>query len=139
MFSTDMITKRSSGVTLPEVYGAKKILDMNILPKKQKVVLQNKKIIGNQPRLGQGRAWIRCKKPPLIESITVSASKSHEILKISTTQNVSKNRIDFPVQEQSITKNTEAIVRGMIQDKNRELPFYPYLIYRPPPRPPENL
>ena len=28
---------------------------------------------------------------------------------------------------------------GMIQDKNRELPFYPDPIYRPPPRPPENL
>ena len=30
-------------------------------------------------------------------------------------------------------------MRGMIQDKNRELPFYPDPIYRPPPRPPENL
>ena len=27
----------------------------------------------------------------------------------------------------------------MIQDKNRELPFYPDPIYRPPLRPPENL
>ena len=27
----------------------------------------------------------------------------------------------------------------MIQDKNTELLFYPDLIYRPPPRPPENL
>ena len=27
----------------------------------------------------------------------------------------------------------------MIQDKSIELSFYPYLIYRPPPRPPENL
>ena len=27
----------------------------------------------------------------------------------------------------------------MVQDKNRELPFYPDPIYRPPPRPPENL
>ena len=27
----------------------------------------------------------------------------------------------------------------MIQDKNRELPFYPDPIYRPPPRRPENL
>ena len=31
------------------------------------------------------------------------------------------------------------IARRMIQDKNRELPFYPDPIYRPPPRPPENL
>ena len=27
----------------------------------------------------------------------------------------------------------------MLQDKNRELPFYPDPIYRPPPRPPANL
>ena len=47
--------------------------------------------------------------------------------------------MDFPVQEQSITNKTEAITRGMIQDKNRELPLYPDPIYRPPPRPPENL
>ena len=55
------------------------------------------------------------------------------------TQNVTKNRTDFPAQEQSITNQTEAITIGMIQDKNRELPLYPDLIYRPPPRPPENL
>ena len=27
----------------------------------------------------------------------------------------------------------------MIQNLNREIPFYPDQIYRPPPRPPENL
>ena len=46
--------------------------------------------------------------------------------------------MDFPAQEQSITNKTEAITRGMIQDKI-ELPFYPDPIYRPPLRPPENL
>ena len=54
-------------------------------------------------------------------------------------QNVTKDSLDFPVPEQLITDKTEAITRGMIQDKNRKLPFYPNLIYRPPPRPPENL
>ena len=43
------------------------------------------------------------------------------------------------MQEQSITNKTEAIARGMIQVKNKELPFYPDPIYRPPPRPLENL
>ena len=60
-----MITK-SSRVILPGVHGAKKILETNILPEKQKVVLQNKKIIENKLRLGQDRAGIRCKKPQLI-------------------------------------------------------------------------
>ena len=35
------------------------------------------------------------------------------------TQNVTKNRIDFPVQEQLITNKTEAIMRGMIQDNKK--------------------
>ena len=47
--------------------------------------------------------------------------------------------MDFLVPEQLVAGKTEAITRGMIQDKNRELPFYPDLIYRPPPRLPENL
>ena len=47
--------------------------------------------------------------------------------------------MDFPVQEQPITNKTEEIMRGPIQDKNKELPFYSDPIYRPPPRPPENL
>ena len=34
---------KSSGVTLAEMHGTKKILEMNILPEKQKVVPQNKK------------------------------------------------------------------------------------------------
>ena len=55
------------------------------------------------------------------------------------TQNVTKNRTNFPVQEQLITNKTEAIIRGMIWDKNKELPFYPDPIYMPSPRPPENL
>ena len=126
-------------VTLPEVHGAKKILDINILPEKQKTVLQNKKIVENKLRLGKGRAGIRCKKPQPVECITASTSKSHEIPKIPMTQDVTKNRTDFPVWEQSITNQAKAITWGMIQDKNRELPFYPDLIYMPPPRPPENL
>ena len=54
-------------------------------------------------------------------------------------QNVTKHSTDFPVPEQLITDKTETIIRRMIQDKNGELPFYPDPIYRPPPRPPENL
>ena len=38
-----------------------------------------------------------------------------------TTQNVTRNNTDFPVQEKLITSKTEAITREMIQDKNREL------------------
>ena len=65
------------------------------VPEKQKVVPQNKRVIENKLRLGQGRAGIQCKKPQLIESITTSESKSCKILKIPMTQNVTKNRMFF--------------------------------------------
>ena len=47
--------------------------------------------------------------------------------------------MDFLVPDQLITNEMEIITRKEIQGKNREQPFYPDLIYRPPPRPPENL
>ena len=118
------------------VHSAKKMIDTNVLPEKQKPQLQNKQVDENRPRLGKGRVGIRCKKPQPVDGITTSTGKSH---KIPMAQNITKNSTDFPVPEQLITDKTEAITRRTIQDKNRELPFYPDLIYRLPPRPPENL
>ena len=59
--------------------------------------------------------------------------------KIPTIQNVTKDNLDFPVPEQLITNETETITGKRILGKNREQPFYPDPIYRPPPRPPDNL
>ena len=73
----------------------KKILDTNLLPERQKIVPQIKKVIENKPQLGQGRVGIRRRKPQLAESITTSTGKSHKIPKIPTTQNVAKNKMDF--------------------------------------------
>ena len=124
---------------LPEVHGAKKTLDTNVLPEKQKPQLQNKQVIENRPRLGQGRAGIRHRKPQPVDGKIASTSKSREIPKIPRVQNITKYSTDFSVPKQLLKDKTEAITRGMIQDKIRELPFYLDLIYRPPPRPPENL
>ena len=44
------------------------------------------------------------------------------------------------MHEQSISSfKTEAITLEMIQDIKREIPFYPDPIFRPPPKPSENL
>ena len=59
--------------------------------------------------------------------------------KIPTVQKVTKDSMDSPVPDQLITNKTETITRKEIQGKNRKQPFYPDPIYRPPPRPPENL
>ena len=54
-------------------------------------------------------------------------------------QSITTNTTDFPVTEQLLKDKTEAITKRMIQDINRELPFYLDPIYRPLPWPPENL
>ena len=52
-----------SGIALPEVHSAKKTLDTNVIPGKQKPQLHNNQVDKKRPRLGQGRAGIRHKKP----------------------------------------------------------------------------
>ena len=59
--------------------------------------------------------------------------------KIPTIQKVTKDSMNFPVPKQLIINEIETITRREIQGKSREQSFYPDLIYRPPPRPPDNL
>ena len=75
---------KPSGIALPEVHGAKKALDTNVLPEKQKIQSQSKKKVENKPRLGQGRAGIRHKKLQPVDGKIASTSKSHKIPKIPT-------------------------------------------------------
>ena len=79
-------------------------------------------------------------KPQGTKHIDELTDKLQEILKIPATQNIAKNRTDFPMHEQSISNSsTEAVTQGMIQNINSDIPFYPDPIYRPPPKPKENL
>ena len=67
-------------------------------------------------------------------------AKLQEMPKISGTQNIARNRTDFPMHEQSISDpSTEAITLGMIQNINRDIPLYPDPLYRPPHKMKENL
>ena len=118
------------------MHGAKKTLDTRVLPERQKPQIQAEQVVKIRPKLGRGRAGIRCKKPQPVADIIATTSKSH---KIPTVQNVTKDNIDFSVPKQLITNETETITRRKIQGKNREQPFYPDPIYRPPPRSPGNL
>ena len=61
-------------------------MDRNSLPKKQKVIPQIRRNIENKPRLGKGRAGIKCKNPQLSKNINASTDKSHEIPKIPMAQ-----------------------------------------------------
>ena len=79
-------------------------------------------------------------KTPNHKNIDGLTDKLQEILKIPASQNIPKNRMDFPMHEQSISNSkTEAIIHGMIQNTNREIPFYPDPIHRSPPKPTESL
>ena len=109
------------------------------MEKKQKPQLQDKQVVENRPRLGQGRPGIRHQKLQPFDGKVKSTSKLWEIPKIPMVQNVTKDSSDFPLPQQLIMDKKGAITRGTIQDKYRELPFYPDPIYMPPPRPPENL
>ena len=52
---------------------------------------------------------IKCKKPHITKSIDALTDKLQETPKIPATQNMAKNRTDFPMHEQSITSyKTEA-------------------------------
>ena len=126
-----------TGVTLPEVHGAKKMLDTRVSPEKQKPQIQAKQVVKIRPKLGRGKAGIGCKKPqPVVGGITGTVSKS---CKMPTIPNFTKDNMDFPVPKQLITNETEQLPEKKIQSKHRKQPFYPDPIYRPPPRPPDNL
>ena len=48
---------------LPEVHSMNKMLDTSVLPEKQKPQMYEKQVDKNKPRLGRGRAGMKCKKP----------------------------------------------------------------------------
>ena len=64
------------GVMLPKVHGTKKTLDMITLSEKQGPQIHVKQVVKNSPKLGRGRAGIRCNKPQPVADITVDTGKS---------------------------------------------------------------
>ena len=58
---------------------------------------QSRKIVENKPRLGQGRAGIKCKKAQPVDGMPASTSKSCKIAKMPMPLNVTKDRTDFLV------------------------------------------
>ena len=91
---------KSSEIILPEVHGVKEILNTNLLPEKQKTAPQVKKGSEIKSQLGKGRVGIKCKKPQATKNINELTDKLQEILKLPVTQNIAKNRMDFPMHEQ---------------------------------------
>ena len=58
---------KASGVQLPEVHGSRKRLDPHRIPEKQTQPIVRLDV-DRKPRIGQGRAGVRRKAPPLLDS-----------------------------------------------------------------------
>ena len=109
---------KASGVQLPEVHGSRKRLDPHRIPGKQSQPITGLDV-DRKPRIGQGRAGVRRKALPLLDS-RQGTSISKPII-ISDEIGPKKPRLIM-----------EILRREMLP---------PYLVpqIRPPPKPPDNL
>ena len=108
----------ASGVQLPEVHGSKKRLDPHkILEKKPQPITESD--VERKPRIGQGRAGVRRRAPPPLDSKKGTSASKPIIISDEIESKMPKSIID--------------ILRSEM------LP--PYLVpqIKPPPKPPDNL
>ena len=144
---------KSSGIKLPEVHGVSRGLDPNIQSEKQvikpTVVTKAKEVPQIKPRLGQGRACLRCKtKMPVPQLMSRPVVKEMEktweqpkviskvpIPEISTI--CDKIIPDYAIPHLSSGDNSSSkmVKSKTIQDVSRKIPTYPDLVYRPLPKP----
>ena len=124
---------KSSGVELPKVHRVEKGLDPHIKLGKQSLVslLTDMRPPISEPRIGQGRAGIR-RKVRIVLPLQIPAPKVTQLLPDTVTQ------LQVTVQtEHKSTAQTD--IRQPIGPiiETRQVPFYPDLILRPPPRLPD--
>ena len=107
-----------SGVQLPEVHGSRKRLDPHGVPKKQSQPIAGLDV-DRKPRIGQGRAGVRRKAPPLLDSRQGTSAS-----------------IPIVIGDEIKSKRPTII---MEIPRSEMLP--PYLVpsLRPPPKPQDNL
>ena len=82
---------------LPDVHGVSKNLDPNIQPEKQNIrPFKINTISQEKPRIGQERAGMKRRRPPLInQAITQTSELSKEIPKVSKIENKVITHPDF--------------------------------------------
>ena len=125
---------KSSGVNLPEVHGVSKNFDPNILPEKQNIrPIKGNKILQEKPQIGQGRAGMRRRLPPINQAITETSELSKKIPEVSNIEMKITNQADVTTPAQSITNSNAEVThrRPLIKD----IPFYQDPTYRPLPKP----
>ena len=74
--------EKSSDIKLPEVHGISKGIDPNVQPEKQVMkpiaIAKMKEVFQIKPRLGQGRAGLRCRKKTLIPKPIAQVMKNQQ-------------------------------------------------------------
>ena len=95
-----------AGVKLPEVHDARKTIETHSPIEKQKPQLQEKQSDNNRPKLGRGRAGMKCKQLQPVADTLVSTNKSPNI---PTNQKVTIDSTKYPVPNQLITCRTEML------------------------------
>ena len=117
MVQTRLQTK-ASGVQLPEVHGSRKRLDPHKIPEKQPQPITGLDV-ERKPRIGQGRAGVRRKAPPPLDTRQGTSASKPIIISDEIGPKMPKSMIEIPRSEM--------------------LP--PYLVpqNRPPPKPPDDL
>ena len=133
--------EKSSEIKLPEVHGVGKCLDPNFQPEKQvkqPLFLKVKvpKLSQIKPRVGQGRAGLRYKKPQINQPIAQLVKQPLKIPKVSKMQNTLTKAPNFPTPVQSKgDASTKVIDRKIMQDTSKEIPICSDPVYRSPPKP----
>ena len=108
-------------------------LDPNIQPEKENIrPLKGNEISQAKPRIGQGRVGMRRRRLPLINQ-TNAGKRSKKIPEVSKIEKKVITCTDFATPVQLVNDPSVKAIkrRPMIKD----IPFYPNLNYRPPPKP----
>ena len=100
-----------------------------------------------KPRLGQGRAGLRCKIKPLMplpinKTIVKLIEHPKVVLKVRVQENSRIHDKIMPIPGYEIPhtrskhdSSSRMVKRKTIKDVSREIPIYPDPTYRPPPKP----
>ena len=128
---------KSSSVSLPEVHGIGKGLDPHVRPEKQKPMTPSADIRPPvyKPRIGRGRAGIQRRARMVIPSLPKQTLAPATVEKsmpevITQPQVAAQTEHVSPVQTAFKQTLSPRIV-------TRQVPFYPNLLLRPPPRLPD--
>ena len=117
MVQTRLQTK-ASGVQLPEVHGSRKRLDPHRIPEKQPQPIAGLDV-DRKPRIGQGRAGVRRKVLPHLDSKQGTSTSKPIVISDEIGPRTPKSIMEIPRSEM--------------------LPPYLAPQSRPPPKPPDNI